>query len=73
MDGLNFLFHILFKYMKALIKKAVRLIALIFLFTLALMGGLAMMAPRRPEQDYDNEIKTELVEAEESDFSEEKT
>lgn len=58
--------------MKALFKKAVRLIALIFLLTLALMGGLAMMAPRRPEQDYDNEIKTELVEAKDSEFSEEK-
>ena len=39
---------------------------------MALVGGFAMMAPRRPEQDYDNEVKTELLEAKESEITEEK-
>ena len=32
------------------------------LLLMALAGGFMMLAPRRPEQDYDNEVKTELVE-----------
>jgi hypothetical protein len=32
------------------------------LILLALAGGFMMLAPRRHEQDYDNEVKTELVE-----------
>jgi hypothetical protein len=57
--------------MKTIFKKIVRVVLFILLLLLALMGGM-VPPPRRLEQDYDNEIKTELVEAEESEFSEEK-
>ncbi len=43
---------------------------LIFLLLLALAGGFMMLAPRRPEQDYDNEVKTELVEGPEDQLEE---
>ena len=35
------------------------------LILLALAGGFMMLAPKRNEQDYDNEVKTELVEGKE--------
>lgn len=48
------------------IKIAFRLAGLAFMIVLALCGvGLAGMFPTRREQDYDNEIKTELAEGEE--------
>lgn len=47
-------------------KKALRLIGLGLLITLALMGisitGASPLFLKKNEQDYDNEIKTELVE-----------
>jgi len=47
-------------------KKALRLIGLVLLIMLALMGiGITGASPvnlKKNEQDYDNEIKTELVE-----------
>ena len=57
--------------MKTIFKKIVRLVLFILLLLLALMGGI-IPPPRRLEQDYDNEIKTELVEAKESDLQESK-
>jgi hypothetical protein len=59
--------------MKSILKKAFRLIKLLLIIVLALTGGFAMMAPRRPEQDYDNEIKTELVEGKETAVHDAKT
>lgn len=58
--------------MKTIFRKVVRIILFILLLALALMGGI-VPPPRRIEQDYDNEVKTELVEAKESEISEEKT
>lgn len=47
-------------------KKLVKLVGFILLLLLAAMGGgLLGLAPRRPDQDYDNEIKTEIVEGKE--------
>jgi hypothetical protein len=57
--------------MKTIFKKVVRVTLFILLLLLALMGGM-VPPPRRLEQDYDNEIKTELVEAKESDLQEKK-
>jgi hypothetical protein len=57
--------------MKTIFKKIVRLVLFTLLLLLALMGGI-VPPPRRLEQDYDNEIKTELVEAKESDLQESK-
>lgn len=57
--------------MKTILKKVVRVLSFILLLLMALAGGM-MLAPRRPEQDYDNETKTELVEAKESAIQEEK-
>jgi Na+-transporting methylmalonyl-CoA/oxaloacetate decarboxylase gamma subunit len=57
--------------MKTIFKKIVRMVLFILLLLLALMGGI-VPPPRRMEQDYDNETKTELVEAKESDLQEEK-
>ena len=42
-----------------------RIISLGFLLLLALSGVFLAIAPRRPDQDYDNEIKTEIVEGKE--------
>ena len=48
------------------LKKLIRLSGLIILLILAAAaGGFMAIAPRRPDQDYDNEIKTELVEGKE--------
>jgi hypothetical protein len=58
--------------MKTIFKKIVRVVLFILLLLLALMGGI-FPPPRRLEQDYDNEIKTELVEGQESELTEEKT
>jgi hypothetical protein len=45
------------------LKKLLRLLGFIVLLVLAAVGGgLMAIATRRPDQDYDNEIKTELVE-----------
>lgn len=50
------------------LKAALRLAGLALMILLALSGaGLAGMFPARREQDYDNEIKTELVEGEEDE------
>jgi hypothetical protein len=57
--------------MKTIFRKVVRVALFILLLLLALMGGI-VPPPRKLEQDYDNEIKTELVEAKESDIQEEK-
>jgi preprotein translocase subunit YajC len=45
-----------------------RWVKLLLLFVLALAGGFMMIQPKRNEQDYDNEIKTELVEGAEDQF-----
>jgi hypothetical protein len=42
---------------------------LIFLILLALSGGFMMINPKRDEQDYDNEVKTELVEGKKDQLS----
>ncbi len=48
------------------IKKWIRLIGLIFLIVLALSGiGIGAVIVNKKEQDYDNEVKTELVEGNE--------
>lgn len=48
------------------IKKWIRLIGLIFLIILALSGiGIGAVIVNKKEQDYDNEVKTELVEGSE--------
>jgi hypothetical protein len=57
--------------MKAIFRKIVRVVLFILLLLLALTGGM-VPPPRKLEQDYDNEIKTELVEAEASDLQESK-
>jgi F0F1-type ATP synthase membrane subunit b/b' len=57
--------------MKTIFREIVRVALFILLLLLALMGAL-FPPPRKLEQDYDNEIKTELVEAEESDLQESK-
>jgi hypothetical protein len=57
--------------MKTIFKKVVRVVLFILLLLLALMGGI-VPPPRRLEQDYENETKTELVEAKESDLKESK-
>jgi hypothetical protein len=57
--------------MKTIFRKIVRVVLFILLLLLALLGGM-FPPPRRLEQDYDNELKTELVEAKESDLQEEK-
>ncbi len=47
-------------------KKVFRLLGLALLLLLAAAtAGLGAIALRRPEQDYDNEIKTEIVEGKE--------
>jgi hypothetical protein len=50
-------------------KKVFRLLALALLLLLAAASaGLGAIALRRPEQDYDNEIKTEIVEGQEDNL-----
>ena len=44
------------------LKKILRSLFLVFLILLALSGVFFTISPRRPDQDYENEIKTELVE-----------
>ncbi|HEV8511746.1 MAG TPA: hypothetical protein VGQ59_00625 [Cyclobacteriaceae bacterium] len=46
-------------------KKIFRYLFLGLLILLALSGVFFTIAPRRPNQDYDNEVKTELVEGKE--------
>jgi hypothetical protein len=47
-------------------KRLIKLAGFILLLLLAAVGaGFLGLAPRRPQQDYDNEIKTEIVEAKE--------
>jgi hypothetical protein len=43
-------------------KTIFRFLSLAFTLLLALSGAFMAIAPRRPDQDYDNEIKTEIVE-----------
>jgi hypothetical protein len=57
--------------MKTIFRKIVRVVIYILLLSIALMGVM-FPPPRRLEQDYDNEIKTELVEGTENEMAEEK-
>lgn len=57
--------------MKAILRKIVRVVFYVLLLLIALMGGM-FLPPRRLEQDYDNEIKTEIVEGTENEMTEEK-
>jgi hypothetical protein len=50
-------------------KKLFRLLLFTLLLLMALVGGVVPVAFRRNEMDYDNEIKTELVEGEDSGTS----
>jgi hypothetical protein len=48
------------------LKKLFRLLCLVLLLLMAAVGaGLGAIALRKPDQDYDNEIKTEIIEGQE--------
>jgi hypothetical protein len=56
-------------FMKS-IKRVIKLAGLVLLILLAACGaGFMVGLPRRPEQDRDNETKTELVEGTEEDMN----
>ena len=48
------------------LKNILRLILLSALILLAMSGVFFAISPRRPDQDHDNEIKTEIVEGKEA-------
>ena len=58
-----------FNQMK-IFKMVMKWTKLTLLIVIAVAGGFVMIGPKRNEQDYDNEVKTELVEGKEDQLNE---